>query len=353
MEDVVEFQNMFKEMDLARKHMAECKNNLKIYFDSLQSMLKQYLFRHRNDNVVKSLNDLVNISYNKPNVIIPYSRSIRIAVERYYQIHHKMKQVDKKFIIVLKKYYQLCNIKADKIKNLFNKITDLKKRTYYLNLHAKFFKYRRVYEMKEPSKGEIEIMHFLDSIADNYDFYYFHSCRWDFCKDKKKLEYDFYCCLFYEDRVLHWIIEFDGDQHRKRNNLYDFESNHIHDIMKQYYLFHLNIPLLRIEDKHDIGTSIINFINDILISDNYVLHNPIKPIIKLFQDKKQHVGLDIFNRYCQKMHDKCIFIRKNKIKLVTNLISIMDIDPFYQIKNKSIMINFKCKAEKKNSVIIL
>lgn len=336
-EDVDEFNEMFKEMDLAEEHKDICKDNLKMRFNTFQDILRQYLFRYRNDNSTKSLHDLLIINYDKPNIIIPYDRSIRIAVKRYHQSFYETKEAKKKFNIIQKKNYQLRNITADKFKGWFNKISDSEKREHYLKLHAKFFKNRRIYGTKIPSKGESSIKKFLDIITDKYDFYYFYSCRWDFCKDKKELEYDFYCCLFYENRFIHWVIECDGKQHRIKNNLFNFVSNHQHDIMKQNYLLWLNIPLLRIDDNDpNIGISVVNFINDILVSTKYVIHKQITPISKYFQDRKQNLGIVNFNKYYLEMHNKCIIIRKNKLIPVNRIFDVYDFVHFYEIKENPV-----------------
>lgn len=364
---VEEIDKMFKDINDIKKQKEKWNKDLKNYLELFQSMLKPYLFRYKNDNSTKSWHDLLTMNYDRPNMIIPCTdNSIRKAIQKYHSFFYEIKQVYKNFLLAHKKFDQYCNIKSDKFKKFFNKINDLEKRKYYFEAHAEFFRYRRIYNTRKPSKGEARVKQFLDRFADNYEFYYFYQCRWNWCKDKRELEFDFYCCLFYECRFVHWVIECDGLQHHIENNLYDFASNHRHDIMKQYYLFWLNIPLLRINfNDPNIEITIVNFINDILVSTKYVTRNPIVPIEKYFQDENPNQGLVYFNCHHLEMHMKCLFFRNHKVKPVSKLFDVYDFDPFYVMNQKPVKLtriiksvsdndnSIKSRKNEKYSVIVL
>lgn len=64
------------------------------------------------------------------------------------------------------------------------------------------------------------------------------------CKDKVPLPFDI--AIFNEDFDLAYLIEYDGEQHFKACGMFDFETQHKHDLIKNNYCFEHNIPLIRI-----------------------------------------------------------------------------------------------------------
>lgn len=167
---------------------------------------------------------------------------------------------------------------------------------------------------KHPSTCESLIMQFLDKLAKKYHFVYFYRYKWPFIKHKNTLEYDFYCAMPYYNRVIHWVIEFDGVQHHENCSVFDFKSNHMHDILKQYYLLHLNIHLLRLNNNSNIKEEIVKFINTILRCHHYVIVNKIEPITKYFTSKTLHSGLKFFYDYCMQNYNR---VSKTKSKIPT------------------------------------
>lgn len=67
--------------------------------------------------------------------------------------------------------------------------------------------------------------------------------RFNTCKDKSYLPFDFYV----DNR---YLIEYDGKQHFKENGLFNYESTHKHDIIKSQWCKANNIPLIRIPYTH-------------------------------------------------------------------------------------------------------
>lgn len=258
---------------------------------------------------------LLETYYDKPNVNIT---NISMFKEYYSNVQllnnntvkHKTRYLNSK-----NDYYVYGNVFLTRVKNalyITNSTRDMEykdsQRTHnlfvtFLNL---FDHYSDIYDYSlleiecrsgknKMSSGEKAVTMFLDKICIKYDFTYFYKYRPDFCKNQKKLEYDFYCCLTYKKRIFHFVIEYDGDQHYKNVKIWD-EHNlcHMRDILKQYYLFQMNIHLLRIRTCDNIKLSIVNFINKILISTKYVAVNKIEPIKELFIGTTEHPGLKDF-----------------------------------------------------------
>ena len=85
------------------------------------------------------------------------------------------------------------------------------------------------------SLGEIALADILKK--NNISFIY--DKKFQDCIDKTYLPFDFYILNKY-------LIEFDGEQHFKKVNFFNFELTHKHDLMKNKYCFEHNIPLIRI-----------------------------------------------------------------------------------------------------------
>ncbi len=67
--------------------------------------------------------------------------------------------------------------------------------------------------------------------------------RFDSCKDKRTLPFDFYVDNKY-------LIEYDGSQHYDKDSIYDYEYTHSHDLIKSKWCKDNNIPLIRIPYTH-------------------------------------------------------------------------------------------------------
>ena len=65
------------------------------------------------------------------------------------------------------------------------------------------------------------------------------------CKDKVPLPFDI--AVFNNDFELIYLIEYDGGQHfKEKSGMFDYATQHRHDLMKNKYCFEHNIPLIRI-----------------------------------------------------------------------------------------------------------
>lgn len=106
------------------------------------------------------------------------------------------------------------------------------------------------------SKGEREIAYILNKNNINYISQY----KFENCRDKKELPFDFYLVDF------NIAIEFDGKQHFELVEIFkNFKETIWHDILKNIYCEDNNIKLLRIPywDFNDMEKIILNEINKI------------------------------------------------------------------------------------------
>lgn len=131
------------------------------------------------------------------------------------------------------------------------------------------------------SDAEEITLNCLHELIKKFQMFYFHSHKFYFCRNHIffLLEFDFYCIMIYNDRLIQFVIEIDGIQHKTngfcKNKNHDFNSQNVRDIMKQYYLSQLNIHLLRISDFQNISEQINVFIVSIITTTKYIIANPI------------------------------------------------------------------------------
>lgn len=284
-----------------REHSVYCNS----YFDRIFKMID--IYDKEIDNAC-CLNDLLlQKYYDKPNKII-YGRILLNSVKSYNEYYVKIAEYWKSYWVVHKKYCKMNNEMRSKIINIIQNLNDIEKKQRLMRMCNIIFK-KQVYSegFKKPSIGETLVMKSLDALAKKYSLYYFKEYEWELCRDKKRLRYDFYCIMIYGDRFLHWVIEFDGDQHFDNDiSIFNFKYTHIHDILKQYYLVQMNIPLLRLNNNSAIGESIVKFMNQVIESDKYVRVNPIIPIKEYFTSKDLHGGLNYFYTMVNKKKNKIL-----------------------------------------------
>ena len=89
------------------------------------------------------------------------------------------------------------------------------------------------------SKGNSKIIDILDENG----LYYETEKKFNTCKDKNPLPFDF----FVENK---YLIEYDGEQHYDVNSPFDYEYTHNHDLLKSQWCKNNNIPLIRIPYTH-------------------------------------------------------------------------------------------------------
>ena len=89
------------------------------------------------------------------------------------------------------------------------------------------------------SKGNSKIMEILNSNNIQYET----EKKFNSCKDKRELPFDFYI----ENK---YLIEYDGKQHFDKNSIFDYEYTHNHDLLKSKWCKENNIPLIRIPYTH-------------------------------------------------------------------------------------------------------
>ena len=106
------------------------------------------------------------------------------------------------------------------------------------------------------SKGEISIR----KILDNFNIIYTQEKKFEKCKNKNKLPFDFYLDNY------NICIEYDGEQHFKVNNFFgnkeSFQKRIINDNIKTNYCQNNNITLLRIKYNENINEKLIDFLKN-------------------------------------------------------------------------------------------
>lgn len=89
------------------------------------------------------------------------------------------------------------------------------------------------------SKGNAKIIELLNNANINYEI----EKKFSSCKDIRELPFDFYINNKY-------LIEYDGEQHYKKDSIFDYEYTHRHDEIKNQWCRENNIPLIRIPYTH-------------------------------------------------------------------------------------------------------
>jgi hypothetical protein len=274
----------------------------------MNNILNPCLFKYQT-TTINSLAGLVINKPTKPSVYIK-TKGLNTFLSGYHEAFTNYRTAIEQYKYNGRQYNKLISRLSTIFNNIVANVDDVYNRQRLSECCGNLFtKSKRSFYSKRPSTGENMVIDFLDkmchSYREHYQFYYFYSYRWLFCCDKQPLECDFYCFMIsmdQMDRNVQFVIEFDGEQHFEATGMNCFEYTHVHDIMKQHYLYEMNIHLLRINNGHNMETSIVSFINRILTSKTYVSVNEIQPIMKYFTNTDKHAGLIKFNKYHHKMH---------------------------------------------------
>ncbi|AZL89719.1 hypothetical protein QKC54_gp0011 [Megavirus baoshan] len=291
----------------------KCKKELAIYEHKIRNLkydidfclkIIYFVFRFNkfsfdldNDYRAYSWNDLLSTKYlhKKIEMFIPYKQYYNLGKRNIINYH-------KTYCHIRKLRAQQIQIekKLGKINNQYIKdVTNICKNNKYIQDGVQLpNKINYSKGTKKYSNGEKQIMKYLDKIN---NLYYYYGYKWPFCRNKNVLEYDFYCMILINKCFYHFVIEFDGGQHFKTNNLYNFEMSHTNDIIKQYYAASMNVHMLRLNDKLNIKKEIKMFIKKIQSSNEYIITNSIEPISELFTDTDAHNGLECFHNFCDEM----------------------------------------------------
>jgi len=261
-------------------------------FDELISYpaIKQYMYCYEFYNVI-SLRDLLDYydTYFFEKRTVSY---IKINLDEYYEFFDLMQT-----FVVLKNKYESeklsCRRAVKQFGRLCNDLIDSKKMKLDKKIvHGDFIS----------SKLEIKVLDVLNDLMKEYDMVFIYKHRFDFCKFLSELEYDFFCLVLCENKIIPFVIEVDGDQHFKKNNFYDFEVIHTRDIVKQYYLHRLNIHLLRINERtKNIEFVIRDFMYRLTTFNYYLMVNPIVPLREYFDGTDEIYGLMCFCCHCLSM----------------------------------------------------
>ncbi len=89
------------------------------------------------------------------------------------------------------------------------------------------------------SKGNVKIADILDQA----NIFYQTQKKFSTCKDIKELPFDFFINHEY-------LIEYDGQQHFKKDSVFNYKYTHQHDLLKSKWCKENNIPLIRIPYTH-------------------------------------------------------------------------------------------------------
>jgi hypothetical protein len=256
-----------------------------------QPKFQEYFYK-KNIFQALSLNDLTNPKKYRKNVEV-----VKLDIDEKNRIIDELKNIwnDE---IKLYDAYRMYRIKSKACKTYYSK-------------HHKILKNN----VKHPlgicisSNGEESTLKCLRELFDDYCLHYFYGHKFYFCRNNvsNMLEFDFYCIMIHDDRLVQFVIEIDGFQHQtggfgKKEQYNDINLVHMRDVMKQYYLSQMNIHLLRINDLDNIKEQIENFINEIISTEKYVSINTIKYQEKYFVSRIKHDGLQLFYNYYKKKH---------------------------------------------------
>ncbi len=263
-----------------------CVKNVNCF--AQQSINQEYLF-NKPTHVVLSLNELTDKK--------KYRRIIKPLI---------MKPDQKEYVISeLKQLWKNEKELYEKYTVLRNKCKSCRK---YYSKNYKILKKASQHPLgiNKSSEAEEKTLDCLHELFNQYQLYYFYSHKFNFCRNNilYVLEFDFYCFMIHDNRLIQFVIEIDGEHHvtggfsRRKDD--ENNSQHVRDIMKQYYLSQLNIHLIRINKFENIKNQIIEFIDEIISSSKYVITNPIKIQDIYFKSKVNHDGLQLFNNYFSK-----------------------------------------------------
>src|SRR6056297_610690 len=258
--------------------------------------MASYSFNKILKNNPKSWSELINFNYyNKSIYYVKIFKNLLLEFFKFVSEYNYSHKCNKEYRIYHKKYCVLHNKLTDHLNSdsgfhLKNKITSETKKINFCQ------------GLRQPSTGEKKVIQCLDDITKKCKLYYFYKFPVYFCKNINRLEYDFFCVLIQNDYIMPFVIEYDGDQHYNDVKIYNYEYCHKLDILKQYYLFRLNIHLLRINNNMNVEKSIINFINEVWKTNTYVGTNLINPIKDFFNDDSEHDGLKYFHDFFYKFN---------------------------------------------------
>lgn len=293
------------------RHLTHLTHNE--YFERLcDDILIKLIFKYPIKKNIVCTNDIINYNNNKPNYFnkIPIDESTMLVNLIDKCRKHKKYQNNK--IMKEQAEYENEMTELTKIKKyLINKVgkytTATKDPGARHNIKNNFDKLFCTAHLKKqlisgPSTGEKKVMNFLEILSKKFHFCYNYLHKWSFCINVRKLEYDFYCVMYYEERLFHFVIEFDGEQHYERNDFHDYENIHRLDILKQHYLHEMGIHLLRLRKNDNIRKTIVDFINKILTLNTYVITNGIEPNETIINGTHEHNGLKVFYKHYDKTY---------------------------------------------------
>ena len=200
--------------------------------------------------------------------------------------------------------------------------------------------------------------------------------------------YDFYGIITNYGQMIHFVILYDDDSHFDMNSN-KFIQIHQKDIMIQYFLYQMNINLLRLSKKSDFKKEIYSFMDKIRNTTSYILQNQIKPIPSFFKSKKENIHLTTFcddyeynhkiyltntnkkkyqydwkydnffekqsikNNYSKIPMDEGIVVPKNFLKGILKEKEGLHIPKEIDIRIDEMMFNFCNKVRNKNNEIIV
>lgn len=154
------------------------------------------------------------------------------------------------------------------------------------------------------SSGEKKIIDQLNKLRKKYQLYYFYKHKWPFCCNQQKLEYDFYCIVVHDNKLIQFAIEYDGVLHFEPIFGQDsYEMHHKRDIIKQYYLFQMRVHLIRFNTNKSDFNLLDKFIFKLIGTTTYVRVNSIKFDQRIQPDNKVHSGLSFFYTFFKKQSD--------------------------------------------------
>jgi hypothetical protein len=155
----------------------------------------------------------------------------------------------------------------------------------------------------------VEVLDKMEPICKDKNIILHYTYNWSFVQDGERLSvkderpflynqtfvYDFYGIMIRsykkggsKHKFIQFVILYDDDSHFNQLN----KNIHTEDILKQYYLFQMNIHLLRLNKQSNIKEEIITFFRKIIKVNDYIAMNTIIPEGPLFLPVKKYLEDD-------------------------------------------------------------
>ena len=129
--------------------------------------------------------------------------------------------------------------------------------------------------------GEDIVINALNELKKKYSIFYFYKYEIPICKD---IEFNFFVIIIHNNKLYQFVIEL--ERFSKTHYSLQYVEYHKMSVMKDYFLYQMNLHLLRIltHQFETINKLITNFIKKILKATTYLIINKTVPERKYLED---------------------------------------------------------------------